>query len=148
MYAGAGRGGVPRAIISGAAACAGGGVLRRGCCLYWEKGLAGLVPLPAVYTTSNRFRTLIWRMRAAAAGNMPLENREFRFDRAVLCCDPHEFALGCIPTTHLALRVNSPTHTLQALAGWRRCSSGCTVSILNLEDSTWKTAGGRTRYSR
>jgi hypothetical protein len=125
-------------------------VLRGGCYLYWEEGLAGLVPLPAVYTTavSVLVTGFVHLFGAAAAGKMPLENREFRFNRAVLCCDPHEFALGYIPTTHLALRVNSPTHTLQALAGWRRCSSGCTVSILNLEDSTWKTAGGRTRYSR
>ena len=123
-------------------------MLRGGCYLYWEEGLAGLVPLPAVYTTAVLVTGFVHLFGAAAAGKMPLENREFRFNRAVLCCDPHEFALGYIPTTHLALRVNSPTHTLQALAGWRRCSSGCTVSILNLEDSTWKTAGGRTRYSR
>ena len=103
--------GVPRAIIRSAAACAGGGVLRRGCCLYWETGLAGLLPLPAVYTTAVLVTGLYTYL-----GQRPvkcLENREFRFDRAVLCYDPValEFALGCIPTTHLALRVNSPTHT-------------------------------------
>ena len=67
-------------------------------------------------------------MRAAAAGNMPLENREFRFDRAVLCCDPHEFALGCIPTTHLALRVNSPTHTT-GVAHWASRDEGDRIAL-------------------
>ena len=93
--------------------------------------MAGLVPLPAVYTTavSVLVTGFVHLFGAAAAGKMPLENREFRFDRAVLCCDPLEFALGCIPTTHLALRVNSPTHTTGVAHGLHALKG--IVSILN-----------------